>query len=115
MTSEEYVIDVKNLNKTFGDHHVVNNISLRVKKGEIFGFLGPNGSGKTTTIRMICGLLLPDSGSGTCLGMDIIKDSLLKFALSSTKSQKEAAAVLGITVGELRNFCRKHEVSKDLE
>ena len=45
----------------------------------------------------------------------IIKDSLIKFALSSTKSQKEAAAVLGITVGELRNFCRKHEVSKDLE
>ena len=45
----------------------------------------------------------------------IIKDSLIKFALSSTKSQKEAAAVLGITVGELRNFCRKHEVSKHLE
>lgn len=75
--ADDHIIDVTNLNKTFGDHHVVNNVSLKVKKGEVFGFLGPNGSGKTTTIRMICGLLLPDSGSGTCLGLDIIKDSLL--------------------------------------
>jgi len=72
----EYVIDVKQLNKKFGDKHVVNNVDMRVKKGEIFGFLGPNGSGKTTTLRMICGLLTPTSGSGHCLGYDIIKDSL---------------------------------------
>ena len=71
----EYAIDVQGLNKHFGDKHVVNNVSMRVRKGEIFGFLGPNGSGKTTTIRMMCGLLKPDSGSGTCLGYDIRRES----------------------------------------
>ena len=69
-----YVIDVHGLNKHFGDKHVVNDVSLQVREGEIFGFLGPNGSGKTTSIRLMCGLLTPDSGSGTCLGYDIIKD-----------------------------------------
>jgi ABC-2 type transport system ATP-binding protein len=71
----QYAIDVKGLNKHFGDKHVVNDVSMRVRKGEIFGFLGPNGSGKTTTIRMMCGLLKPDSGSGTCLGYDILRQS----------------------------------------
>ncbi len=70
-----YAIDVKNLNKSFNHKKVVNNVSLKVKKGEIFGFLGPNGSGKTTTIRMICGLLTADSGEGTCLNLDIFKDA----------------------------------------
>jgi ABC-2 type transport system ATP-binding protein len=65
------VIDVQGLNKSFGDKHVVVDLSLRVGRGEIFGFLGPNGSGKTTSIRLMCGLLTPDSGSGTCLGYDI--------------------------------------------
>jgi ABC-2 type transport system ATP-binding protein len=68
-------IDVRGLNKHFGDKHVVNDLSLKVKRGEIFGFLGPNGSGKTTSIRMMCGLLTPDSGSGTCLGFDIRRES----------------------------------------
>jgi ABC-2 type transport system ATP-binding protein len=66
---------VHGLNKHFGDKHVVNDLSLRVNRGEILGFLGPNGSGKTTSIRMMCGLLTPDSGSGTCLGYDILKES----------------------------------------
>lgn len=69
-----FAIDVQNLNKHFGRKHVVRDVSLQVKPGEIFGFLGPNGSGKTTTIRMMCGLLTPDSGSGTCLGFDILRD-----------------------------------------
>jgi ABC-2 type transport system ATP-binding protein len=73
--NSEYAIDVQGLHKRFGDKHVVNNVSLRVRKGEIFGFLGPNGSGKTTTIRMMCGLLKPDSGTGTCLGYDILRQS----------------------------------------
>jgi ABC-2 type transport system ATP-binding protein len=70
-----YAIDVHGLNKHFGPKQVVNDVSLRVQRGEIFGFLGPNGSGKTTCIRMMCGLLTPDSGSGTCLGYDIVHDS----------------------------------------
>ncbi|WP_251865311.1 ABC transporter ATP-binding protein [Achromobacter sp. Marseille-Q4962] len=69
------VIDVRGLNKRFGDKHVVNDVSLQVRAGEIFGFLGPNGSGKTTCIRLMCGLLTPDGGSGTCLGYDILRDS----------------------------------------
>ena len=72
--SPEYAIDVHGLNKHYGDKHVVRDVSLRVRRGEIFGFLGPNGSGKTTTNRMVCGLLKPDCGSGTCLGYDIVRE-----------------------------------------
>jgi ABC-2 type transport system ATP-binding protein len=71
------VIDVVGLNKHFGDRHVVKDLALQVREGEIFGFLGPNGSGKTTSIRMLCGLLAPDSGSGTCLGLDVMTGSAL--------------------------------------
>lgn len=67
----ELCIDVKNLNKYFGGNHAVKDFTLQVAKGDIYGFLGPNGSGKTTSIRMMCGLITPDSGSGYCLGMDI--------------------------------------------
>ncbi len=74
MTSS-FVIDVHALHKHFGHKHVVNDLSLQIRAGEIFGFLGPNGSGKTTSIRMLCGLLKPDSGSGTCLGLDVIHNS----------------------------------------
>jgi ABC-2 type transport system ATP-binding protein len=71
----ELAIDVKGLNKSFGRKHVVKDFSLQVKRGEIYGFLGPNGSGKTTSIRMLCGLLKPDSGSGECLGHDVLTDT----------------------------------------
>lgn len=73
--SSESAIDVHGLSKSFGDKHVVNDLDLQVEKGEIFGFLGPNGSGKTTVIRMLCGLLTPDAGSGTCLGFDVLSQS----------------------------------------
>lgn len=66
------IINVNNLTKLFGKYKAVDNVSISVNKSDIFGFLGPNGSGKTTTIRMLCGLLTPDSGSGTCLGYDIL-------------------------------------------
>ena len=72
---ENSIIDVTKLCKSFQGRVVVNNVDLCVKKGEVFGFLGPNGSGKTTTIRMLCGLLTPDSGQGTCLGYDILTES----------------------------------------
>src|SRR5262249_44607910 len=68
-------IDVKGLTKSFGGREVVHELSMQVKRGEIYGFLGPNGSGKTPTIRMLCGLLTPDSGEGTCLGFDIRADA----------------------------------------
>ena len=73
----DLVVDVQGLNKHFGPRHVVKDFSLQVRRGEIFGFLGPNGSGKTTSIRMLCGLLTPDSGSGTCLGHDVIRETAL--------------------------------------
>ncbi|MEA4858020.1 ABC transporter ATP-binding protein [Solidesulfovibrio sp.] len=65
------VIDVTGLTKVFGKKTVVDHLDMRVGRGEIYGFLGPNGSGKTTFIRMLCGLLRPDAGSGTCLGFDV--------------------------------------------
>ena len=70
-----FAIDVKNLTRSFGTKTVVKDFSIQVEYGQIYGFLGPNGSGKTTTIRMLCGLLIPDSGTGTCLGFDILKDA----------------------------------------
>ena len=70
MTSD-IVIDVHGLTKSFNGHIVVRDLSMQVRRGSIYGFLGPNGSGKTTTIRMLCGLLTPDQGEGTCLGYDI--------------------------------------------
>ncbi|KTC80549.1 ABC transporter ATP-binding protein [Legionella cherrii] len=71
----ELTIDVKGLTKKFDEKVAVDHINLQVEKGSIFGFLGSNGSGKTTTIRMICGLLTPTDGVGTCLGYDIRSQS----------------------------------------
>ena len=71
MSATDYVIDVAGVTKRFGAKTVVDAIDLQVRRGEIYGFLGPNGSGKTTFIRMLCGLLTPDAGSGTCLGYDV--------------------------------------------
>jgi len=71
MNANDIVIDVHGLTKKFNGRAVVRNLSMQVKRGTIYGFLGPNGSGKTTTIRMLCGLLTPDEGTGTCLGYDI--------------------------------------------
>ena len=69
------IIDVHGLTKRYGNRAVVDHVDMRVERGRIHGFLGPNGSGKTTTIRMLCGLLTPDEGSGTCLGFDIRKEA----------------------------------------
>ena len=71
MSASEFAIDVTGVTKRFGPKTVVNAIDLQVRRGEINGFLGPNGSGKTTFIRMLCGLLTPDGGTGTCLGYDL--------------------------------------------
>jgi ABC-2 type transport system ATP-binding protein len=117
----ELAIDVRGLNKYFGDKHVVKNLSLQVGRGEILGFLGPNGSGKTTAIRM-CGLLTPDSGEGYCLGHDIVTQSddikrevgymTQKFSYWEDLSIRENLDFVA-RVYELAN--RKHVVSEALE
>jgi ABC-type multidrug transport system ATPase subunit len=71
----DLVIDVRDLRKSYGARKVVDGLTLAVRTGEICGFLGANGSGKTTTIRMLCGLVKPDGGGGTCLGLDILRDA----------------------------------------
>ncbi len=75
MNTGSAVIDVAGLSKSFGGRRVVDDVAMRVERGRICGFLGPNGSGKTTTIRMLCGLLRPDTGRGTCIGFDIIREA----------------------------------------
>jgi ABC-2 type transport system ATP-binding protein len=75
LSGQTLAIDVRGMTKRFGERTVVNRIGLEVRRGEIYGFLGPNGSGKTTFIRMLCGLLRADEGSGTCLGYDVIRES----------------------------------------
>src|SRR5881398_1570809 len=69
--AEALAIDVHGLTKRFGTKLAVDHVDIAVPEGEVWGFLGPNGSGKTTTIRMLCGLLRPDDGSGTCIGYDV--------------------------------------------
>ncbi|OHD85041.1 MAG: multidrug ABC transporter ATP-binding protein [Sulfuricurvum sp. RIFCSPLOWO2_02_FULL_43_45] len=115
-------IDVRGLNKYFGDKHVVKDLSLTVNRGEILGFLGPNGSGKTTAIRMLCGLLTPDSGEGHCLGYDITTQSdaikrevgymTQKFSYWEDLSIRENLDFVA-RVYELTN--RKHIVDEALE
>lgn len=71
----DFAIDVSGMTKRFGNLTAVDRVDLQVRPGEVCGFLGPNGSGKTTFLRMLCGLLRPDAGSGTCLGRDVIRES----------------------------------------
>lgn len=73
--SADFAIDVQGMTKRFGEHTAVDGVGLKVRTGDICGFLGPNGSGKTTFRRMLCGLLRPDAGGGTCLGYDVINQS----------------------------------------
>ncbi|HPF13831.1 MAG: ABC transporter ATP-binding protein [Planctomycetes bacterium] len=75
MKRDELVIDVEGVTKRFGTRTVVQGINMQVRRGEIYGFLGPNGSGKTTFLRMLCGLLRPDGGHGHCLGFDILTEA----------------------------------------
>ncbi|MDD5159490.1 MAG: ABC transporter ATP-binding protein [Sulfuricurvum sp.] len=122
MNTPDYAIDVRDLNKYFGDKHVVKNLSLQVGRGEIVGFLGPNGSGKTTAIRMMCGLLTPDSGEGHCLGYNIATQSdaikrevgymTQKFSYWEDLSIRENLDFVA-RVYELAN--RKHVVDEALE
>jgi ABC-2 type transport system ATP-binding protein len=75
MEHRDLVVDVRGMTKSFGSKTVVRKLDMQIRRGEIYGFLGPNGSGKTTFIRMLCGLLRPDAGSGFCLGYDVTRES----------------------------------------
>ncbi len=75
MNGDQLAIDVDGITKSFGENLVVDGLGMQVKRGEIYGFLGPNGSGKTTFLRILCGLLRPDAGKGTCLGLDVLTQS----------------------------------------
>ncbi|HEY1391863.1 MAG TPA: ATP-binding cassette domain-containing protein, partial [Methylibium sp.] len=75
LADTDAVIEARGLIKRFGDKTAVDKLDMTVRRGEIFGFLGPNGSGKTTSIRMLCGLLTPDGGTGRTLGHDIVKEA----------------------------------------
>jgi ABC-2 type transport system ATP-binding protein len=84
----ELAIDVRGLVKRFGDKTAVNGVDIQMPRGQVWGFLGPNGSGKTTTIRMICGLLVANEGEGRCLGLDIRKDAVKIRAQTGYMTQK---------------------------
>ena len=96
-------IDVHELRKSFGARRVIDGLTLQVPEGEICGFLGGNGSGKTTTIRMLCGLLRPDSGSGTCLGLDLLRDAA-RIRLQIGYMTQRFSFYGDLTVGENLDF-----------
>src|SRR5262245_799932 len=122
--SDELVIDVRGLTKKFGDRVVVDHFDLQVPRGAIYGFLGPNGSGKTTTIRMVCGLLKPESGEGEVLGLDVRTESLKikervgymtqKFSLYEDLSIRENLEFIARLYGLDRRDERVDEALADL-
>ena len=97
-------IDIQGLTKVFDHKTVVDHISLTVKRGSVFGFLGSNGSGKTTMIRMICGLLTPSSGTGHCLGYDIRTQSA-EIKKKIGYMPQRFSLYTGLTVQENLQFC----------
>ena len=88
MATQELAVDVHGLVKRFGEKVAVDGVDIQLPKGQVWGFLGPNGSGKTTTIRMICGLLSIDQGNGQCLGYDIVKEAPQIRRLTGYMTQK---------------------------
>lgn len=96
-------IDLQGISKVFDGHTVVDNVSLRVERGSVFGFLGSNGSGKTTMIRMICGLLIPSHGSGHCLGYDI-KTQHAEIKMKIGYMPQKFSLYNGLTVYETLQF-----------
>jgi ABC-2 type transport system ATP-binding protein len=109
-----FVVDVHQLSRSFNGVKAVKNATLSIKKGEIFGFLGPNGSGKTTTIRMLCGLLTPDSGEGKCLGFDILREAGL-IKLNTGYMTQTFSLYQDLTVKENLHFIGKLYGVRDLK
>lgn len=99
-----WAIETKNLTKEFNSFKAVNNLDLKVPEGSVFGFLGPNGSGKTTTIRMLLGIMRPTSGEGKIMGLDMLKESIK--IRNITGYMAEVPEMYGYMTGnELINFC----------
>jgi ABC-2 type transport system ATP-binding protein len=121
-TNGEPAIRVQGLAKRFGDKTVVKDFDIEVPRGAIFGFLGPNGSGKTTTIRMLCGLLTPDAGTGRCLGFDIRTEAdqikrrvgymTQRFSLYEDLSVRENLEFVGRMYGVARPRARAAEIAE---
>lgn len=108
----EVVISVRNLTKCFDNFTAVNNISFDVLRGEIFGFLGANGAGKTTAMRMLCGLSFPTSGSGSVAGFDVMKEGELIKQHIGYMSQR-FSLYNDLTVGEnIQLFAGIYNLSK---
>lgn len=122
MTQTDTVIDVQGLTKIYGNKKVVDDFDLKVPKGSVYGFLGPNGSGKTTTIRMVCGLLTPNAGQGSCLGWDVITQSE-KIKTEVGYMTQKFSLWEDLTIKENLDFVarmynvpkRRHRVSQALE
>jgi len=108
-------VDVRGLNKRFGDKHVVNDVSIQVAQGRVTGFLGPNGSGKTTTLRMLCGLLTPDSGEGTVLGFDF-REQAREIKLRTGYMTQKFSLYEDLTIEEnLKFVARVHGLDRRAE
>lgn len=110
----ELAIDVSGLRKEFGGKVAVERVDLQLPKGEVWGFVGPNGSGKTTTIRMLCGLLKPTAGEGTCLGLDILTQSERIKARAGYMTQKFSFWT-DLTVRENLEFVARLHLLDDIE
>ncbi len=111
----DLAVDVSGLNKSFGARHVVRDVAIQVGRGRITGFLGPNGSGKTTTLRMLCGLLTPDSGAGTVLGLDFRRDAEAVKRQTGYMTQK-FSLYEDLSIEENLDFvARVHELDRQRE
>ena len=110
----EFVIEVAGLSKRYGDILAVNNIEFNIKRGEVFGFLGPNGSGKTTTIRMLCGILQPTSGTGRTVGFDISTQSERIKEHIGYMSQKFSLYDDLTVIENLRFYAGLHSIPKSV-
>ena len=123
----DYAVQTENLGKRFGKFEAVKNLNLAVPEGEIFGFLGANGAGKTTAIRMLCGLLLPSSGAGKVAGFDILTENekikqhigymSQKFSLYEDLTLEENIEFYGGVYGLRRNalLTKRNQLLQELE
>ena len=110
----DLAIDVKGLSKSYGNRKVVDNVDMQVATGRIVGFLGPNGSGKTTSLRMLCGLLTPDAGEGQVLGLDFRRVQLAGLTPGNGLRDLPLNRLLTLTAGQVEMFFRGSRVLNPL-